>query len=405
MSLAASLVAAFLPLNAVSWGQSDVSWLRTRSLANALNPNLSVIGDFTGIAGPMGDGTSNRFALREAEIGLQAAVDPYARADVFVAVPEGERAELEEAYLTLLSLPWGIRLRGGKFLANFGRMNMTHQHERPQVDAPLAVDQYLGAEGLNDTGLEASRIFDVFGVFTEASYAVLNGLGPAAEREPVTTTVQDVNNNQVTVRVEPADGPERRAARNFAHVSRLRAYADLTDAANVELGLSGAIHQPKGRKHTRMGGLDLTLRWKPLEQAIYRSFIWRAEGFYSNRRLTPEVNAVTGAVDQEARELDRRGLYSYAEYQPLRRWRFGGRWDYSEDPEAMHALLTRKDSAQRRVGKSITRAFAPYIAFTLSEFQKLRTEYQYRRNPAGDDEHRAFLQWTFVLGPHGAHAF
>jgi len=55
--------------------------------ANLLNPAVSVIGWFQGEAGDQLDqeGTS-AFSLREAEIGLQANVDPYSRADFFISV-------------------------------------------------------------------------------------------------------------------------------------------------------------------------------------------------------------------------------------------------------------------------------------------------------------------------------
>ncbi len=61
--------------------------------ATALNPGISVIADFTGRR-YRGDRTApgldfsqkNRFALREAEVGFQSALDPFGRLDAFVAV-------------------------------------------------------------------------------------------------------------------------------------------------------------------------------------------------------------------------------------------------------------------------------------------------------------------------------
>src|SRR3989344_5891739 len=132
-----------------AWG-ADASWLRTRTAANVLNPNISIIGDIVGNTGPMHRADSNRLSFRESEIGLQANVDPYARADFFVSLPESEAVELEEGYITLLTLPLGLKARGGKFRANFGRFNMTHPHELPFVNPPHAITQFLGAEGLND---------------------------------------------------------------------------------------------------------------------------------------------------------------------------------------------------------------------------------------------------------------
>lgn len=391
--------------------EPDTSWIRSRMLGgasgNAFNPNISVIGDFVGNAGPMGDSKANKFSLREAELGLQATVDPYARADFFVAFPDGEKVELEEGYLTLLALPFGIRARGGKFLANFGRLNMIHSHELPQVNAPLALTAFLGAEGLKDTGVEISRSFAPLGIFTEISYSLLNGLGAEEEAEAVTTNVTDVNANVTTVTVKTDAAAAPRRGNSFAHVSRIRFYQDLTDATNVELGFSGALHEPQeGKKQAKLGGVDFTLRWKPVKEGLYHSFIWRSEFLYSARRLPAARDVLTGAIATPERELCRRGAYSYVEIQPLQRWKFGLRGDYVESPEAQNTVITYPDGSTRTFEVSTTRALAPYITFTLSEFNRLRLQYEYQNtSTARENEHRVFLQWTFILGAHGAHPF
>lgn len=400
----AAVAVLCLPSLALS---QETSWMRTNTLANALNPNLSVIGDFTANTGPLSDPQSNRFSLREAEIGLQASVDPYARADFFVAFPEGEAVELEEGYVSLLSLPLGLRARGGKFRANFGKMNMIHTHELPQTDAPLVVARFLGAEGLNDTGLEVSKVFAPAGLFTELSYGILNGLGAEEEADPVTTQIVDVNGNVSTVTVRPETPARQRKGRDFAHVGRVRFFGDLSDSMSLELGLSGLLHEPKeGRKQTKMGGADLTFRWKPLQEGAYRSFIWRTEGIYSHRKLPNRFDTLTGALSAAEFETHRRGLYSYVEIQPARRWWFGVRGDYVEAPETMNVTVTFPNGTTRTFERDITRAVTPFVRFRLSEFQRFRVQYQYRNvSNTTEDEHRAFAQWTVVLGPHGAHPF
>ncbi|MGQ0645264.1 MAG: hypothetical protein ACT4O3_07200 [Elusimicrobiota bacterium] len=411
------LSTAVVFLSGSLFAQDSASWMRTRS-ASALNPNLSVIADFTGVAGPRGDASSNRFALRETEIGLQAAVDPYARADVFIAIHEGESAELEEGYVTLLALPWGVQARGGKLLANFGKLNMVHGHELPQVDRPLALSAFLGEEGLGDAGLEVSRIFAPLGVFTELTYGVLNGLGGGhghgEDGETILVPVFDENGLQrtdasgkpmfaeVTVRPEEEETP--RTLRNFAHTARARFYKDLTASSNLELGVSGAWHEPEGLEQRRLGGADLTFRWKPLTEGLYKSFLWRTEVLHSHRALKEETD-LAGAVTRPEGSVSRKGGYSYVEVQPARRWRFGLRGDYSEDPEAKDEVFALPDGSARQTARSITRAVSPYAVFGLSEFNRFRVQYSRTHLPSGEDEHRGFFQWTIVLGPHGAHPF
>lgn len=376
-----------------------------QTLSNALNPKISLIGDFVGNEGPKKDPNSNKLELRETELGFQAEVDPYAKADFFASFAPGETPSFEEGYVTLLSLPWGLRARGGKFRVNFGRLNVTHTHELSQVDRPLALSSFLGADGLSDTGVELSRSFAPLDIFTELTYAVLSGLGEEPEKEAATAKVRDTDGNLITVTVKSDKPSSHRDGRSFAHVERLRFYKDFTDATNLEFGISGLLHQPPEGKETKMSALDMTLRWKPIQQSIYRSFIWRTEFLYSDRKLLPVTDSITGAVRIDKRRLYHRGFYSYAELQPLRRWRFGVRGDYVESPEDVNSTVTLEDGTLRTVDRSITRAISPYLTFTLSEFNRCRVEYQYKQVPGDDVEHRVFFQWTVVLGPHGAHPF
>jgi hypothetical protein len=330
------------------------------------------------------------------ELGLQAAVDPYAKADVFIGGldDQGHAPELEEAYATFPALPWGLQLRGGKFRAQFGRLNATHAHELPQVDAPLVLASFLGEEGLVSTGGELSRAFSPFGVFTEATWAELRDLGEGDQRAPAVTMVKDVNGNPVPVAVDRDEPSQSHRGRGQAHVARVRAYTDLTDEINLDVGLSGALREPKDLDQRRMAAVDVTFRWKPLAQGVYRSFLWRTEGMYSRRSLTAVADPVTGLEASPAAVTYARGVYSYAEIQTAQRWRFGLRGDYVEDPEA------RIKTAPR-----ITRALSPTVTFTLTEFNRFRLQYERKRSPANGTENLGFFQWTIVLGPHGAHPF
>ncbi|MBI4376811.1 MAG: hypothetical protein HY549_10235 [Elusimicrobia bacterium] len=379
-----------LPVAAVD-AQESASWLRSRTLANALNPRISVLGHVIAQSGPTRAETD--LALQEVELGLQSEIDPYGRADFFIAKPHGEGVEIEEGYFTLTSLPAGLQARGGKFLASFGKLNMLHRFERPGVNSPLVLDRFLGPEGLVGTGGELARVLAPFGIFTELSYAFLQDLGEAdPEAEAATATVIDANGNTATVPIHEEQAAAPRRARDYAHVARARAYSDLTDAANIELGVSGASHQPTGALHRRLLGADVTLRWRRPEQSQYRGLIWRSEMIWSRRVLPAEFDAVSGAFVDDPARIDRRSLYSLLEFQVDRRWFVGVRADYAEQASA-------------RAGRAPTRALAPFVMFSPSEFQRLTAQYDARVRPSGSTDHLAALKWTVVLGPHGAHPF
>ncbi len=74
------------------------------SNAKLLNPDISLIGDFIGTAGRNTVSPSRSLELHESEVGLQAIIDPYARADAFISFGE-TGVNVEEGYVTFTSLP------------------------------------------------------------------------------------------------------------------------------------------------------------------------------------------------------------------------------------------------------------------------------------------------------------
>src|SRR5439155_13610332 len=65
------------------------------SNAKLLNPDISLIGDFIGTAGRNTISPSRSLELHESEVGMQAIIDPYARADAFISFGE-EGVNVEE---------------------------------------------------------------------------------------------------------------------------------------------------------------------------------------------------------------------------------------------------------------------------------------------------------------------
>ena len=265
--------------------------------SKALNPDISLIGNFIGKAGGNSVQPTRSLEMSEAEAGFQAIIDPYARGDVFISFGE-QGVDLEEAYATFTSLR-GIVPRVGKMRSSFGKANLMHSHTLPWVDRPLVINNLVGGEeGISDAGVSVSGIIPApKGLFLEATGQVFRG-----------DSGED-------------DSPIFRASRNsdVSAVAHLRGYADISEATNLDLGLSYARgHNELGSDFlTHLYGADATVRWKPLRRSIYHSFIVRTELIWSQRR--------------ELAELQRAfGFYTSADYQLARRWFVGGRYDWSE---------------------------------------------------------------------------
>lgn len=317
------------------------------------NPDIAVIGNFVGAAGKNDIEPLPALQLNEAEVSLQAVVDPYARADFFLAAsPEG--LEIEEGFLTLPTLPGGLLLKVGKMKAQFGKVNTLHAHTTPWVDKPLIMENLLGGEeGLNDSGVSVSKLIMNPVLFLEATGEIYNG-----------------TNSVFT-------GFERR---HLAYVGRLRGYRDVTEGTNLDIGTSFAYgHNEAGPDATtQMLGVDATFRYRPLQEALYKRALVRTELMWS-RREQAGVGAPVAF-----------GAYVSGEYQLTRRLFAGARFDLSD-----RAL----DPSQRDTSGSALLTFWP------SEFSQVRGQYRRTAYAEGHTSNELLFQFVFAIGAHGAHVF
>jgi hypothetical protein len=338
------------------------------SNAKLLNPDISLIGDFIGTAGRNIVSPSRSLELHESEVGLQAIIDPYARADAFISFGE-TGVNVEEGYVTFTSLPAGLLMKVGKMRADFGKVNTIHNHALPYIDRPLATNNLVGGEdGIDDAGISISRFLPApKDWFVEGTAQVFRG---------DSSTVYAANRRQ-----------------DLSVVGHVRGYRDLSESTNLDLGISYSRgHSNLGADFgsnffTNLYGVDATLRWKPLRRAIYKNFLLRTELFWSARDQLSPINFFQ---TQHAF-----GMYTSAEYRVNRRWTLGGRFDRSG--RATNANLTDT-------------GFSGILTYWPSEFSQIRGQYRFGHlalaTPGDFSDANEFLfQFLFVMGAHGAHPF
>ncbi len=325
--------------------------------SNYFNPSISVIGNFLGVAGRNPVENLPNLSLRESELGLQAIVDPYARADFFLSF-NGSNVDVEEGYLTFTALPAQFLAKVGRMRVQFGKINTLHLHVLPWADEPLPIVNLLGGdEGWIGDGVSVAHLLpmpaDLF--------------------------------SELTVQVFRGDSGELFAAAHrsdLAYNAHYRAYGDISESSNLELGFSygygpNTASTEEITRHTRLEAIDATFRWKPLRQGNYRSASIRGE-LYRSRRDQPDGRQTA------------RGWFLSGEYQLAKRWFAGARVESSD-----HA-----DEASRRdTGQALLLTFWP------SEFSQLRGELRRRRYAGGINATEALLQLQFAIGAHGAHPF
>jgi hypothetical protein len=143
-------------------------------------------------------GRENRFFPREIELNLFGQIDPYARGEVRIEAAEefegGERSisvNLAEAHLTLMTLPFGTQARLGLVRSRFGLLNEHHRDGLPQTDQPDVLTQFLGEEGLVESGGELTWVTPL-PFFLQALVGLFNGdnetaFGRGSLRNPLVT--------------------------------------------------------------------------------------------------------------------------------------------------------------------------------------------------------------------------
>jgi hypothetical protein len=332
------------------------------SARTVFNPEISVIGDFTWRINYDKERDGGQpFSMRELEFGIQSYIDPFSRADIFLGLHKEDQQSasggeyhlhLEEAYATLFRLPLETQGKVGKYKMNFGNANATHLHALETVDYPLMVKNFFGEEGLSTTGASLSALLP-FSFSSEF-------------------TLQTGNEENDTSFSGGQNG-------KLLFLGRWNNYWDVTDATNFSLGFSylSGYNDPAASSLSRLWGGDLTWRWKPLREGMYKSFLWRTEYLKSQR-------------DSHDASTASQGYYSLMQYQLNRCFYVGARYDYAEYPE---------DNKNNEKGASF------FFNYYPTEFMRYELQHSQIDNTLRGLTPEWWFRMIFILGPHGAHKF
>ena len=351
--------------------------------------DMGIAGDFVGnitqrnverAGGGTFAGQENRFFPREVELSLFGQIDPYASAVVrFEAGEEARGAEtsvhLAEAYLTLLTLPYGTQARLGQMRNRFGWSNEVHEHDLPWVDRPNVMRNFLGDEGLQEKGVELTLVPDL-PFYIEALAGIFNGdnetaFGRGSLQHPLAT-------------------------------GRLRTFFELGDEHAIQLGMSVASGDTSDRNRSTILGWEARYKYRP-DGWLHPLVTLTGEALYSLRKADVGVDVDgDGAIDRiDKRQRNHSGYYVGLEVQPFRRWAGGFRYDWSQYP----------------TNPGWEWAIEPYVSFWPSEFLRFRLAYKYTdRSPQTRDAFNLndssarkvdeiLFQASFILGAHPAHPF
>lgn len=369
------------------------------------------------------------FTLQQGEFSLSGAVDPYFTAEAHIVfIPEG--VELEEAYFTSTSLPYGLQLKGGHYLTEFGLMNPTHPHAWDWLDQPVISGRLFGGDGTRAPGARLSWLTPL-PWFSEVQFGVQN----ANEGE----TTHSYLGSEVGGR--PTIDRSVHSAKDLLYLMRWNHSLNLTSDLTAMFGVSG-LYGPNASGHdgeTWIYGADLKVRWRPANNFRGWPFvIWQTEAmkrdytadwYVASTTASASTAASTsdcfchaghchgdcsaepptdGAVttDLPATILRDAGVYSQLLFGFSYGWAAGLRYEFAGGSGASvidGTLGSRQDDPTR----DDRHRLSPLVVWQPSEFSRFRLQYNYdnAQHLAGRDAHSIWVGAELLYGAHPAHKY
>lgn len=324
------------------------------ALNKPTNPDISVNALVLGRSGSKGTSGAaenpNGFDLQEAEVRFTSSIDAYLRGDAIIAIEreDGEfKFEPEEVYIETTFLP-AVTLKAGKFLLPFGKHNLFHTHYMPFVDAPLANQNVLGEEGLNEVGVSAAYLLPI-------------------------PWFSEISTSLVTARNSTNFNPNNRD--KFLSSFNLKNLWDLSEDTTFEVLMGLATGENSAEGNTKLYNVATTLKWRGSPSS---ALIWTTEYLKAQR----------GGVVND-RQVG--GVGSWMQYQFAKQWWVQGRYEYLG--------LPKPDAGS-------TNKWSSLVAFVPTEFSAVRFQYDNISAPSDpESENRFSLQFNVTWGSHPAHNY
>jgi hypothetical protein len=362
------------------------------------------------------------FTLPAAELSLAGAVDPFLDAEahwVYFLDAEGEtHLELEEAFATTRSLPFGLEERGlqvevGQFFTEIGRLNAVHAHFWNWQDQPVILSRFFGEDGMRGAGLRLGWLTPL-PWFSELHFGLQNAAGE--------TMMSFLANDEVFeergVGGRPFADVSVGSPDDLVQLLRWVNGFDISDTLSGQLGLSG-LRGPNASGsdgRTRIYGADLVVKWRPLRtdrgwpflvfesELLRRSY--RADAFFGCPGDDPTACGTPLFVPEDT--LRDWGLYTQLLWGFRRNWAMGVRYEYATgDGMSFNIETGRFVSQQQDPFRDDRHRVSPLLVWHPSEFSRLRMQYNYDRadHVDGKDAHSFWAGIEFLFGAHPAHSY
>lgn len=360
------------------------------------------------------------FNLDGSELTFTSNVDPYFKAWL-TATFEGGEVEVEEAWLQTLALPYGLRIKAGRFLSKIGYHNTHHKHQWDFIDQNLAYTalfhgEHLNGDGIQLTWLPATSNYWLFGIGVLQGED-LNGFGQSLDLD---SQADRLGISKDALGLDEHNGPNLFTA--FVHFA-----PNMGTHQALQLGLSAAWHRyqqnvfglsPSGElvaagetpSATLLAEGDATLLGL---QLVYKRFATDsygthglevvAEMFTAHSKEDGEFFGASPALPNDA-ELRENVGYIKAAYGFAPRWQFGLR-------HAVAGFGSHVKVAGNTLDIHSSRQDSAELTWNLSEFSHLHLQFSHNHvwplaDESGPEEfNQLLLSYVILIGAHPAHHF
>ncbi len=368
------------------------------------NPAMGFILDGYGMLAGGGEGNSEAYdnlGLRSLEMTLASRIDPLAwgYAAIEIAPHEGDyEFELAEAAIWADQLPHSMSLRAGRFLADFGKWNSIHQHDRPHPFSQGVQQEFLGGALAMD-GLELHQWGGIGDVPVRWSFGVAanfsghgHSLLAAADEEEAGGDEHDHGSGLATTSVAGL-GMDA-----FAYTGRVSGQHDVGQNGYFQWGAS-LFMTPSGlaEEHEEAGDVELF----ELGQTTFAlDFTYRNVDSGGQTADTVGVELYWNDrdhVNEDSEEVeghDAVGLWGFYEHAFSPFWAAGVEGSWWE-----HA--SKEDGGHWLSGEDAGRQAAVFASWNPSEMQRIRLIAGFNQpNPEAELDHILAVQWQVILGSH-----
>ncbi|MCJ8348393.1 hypothetical protein [Moritella sp.] len=371
------------------------SILVSPAFANTLsNPQIGVVLD-----GYYQNGERNNsergegFGLGHTEISMSANIDDKFHG-VLTTVLEahGDETELllEEVFVETLAMPYGLNIRAGRFLSDFGYLNNQHVHTDSFVERPIAYRTFLGSHYYDD-GLRVNLVLPT-DMYVKLGFEALSGSKMSAVEDGAEVGVY-------TTTLKVGDDFSASSSWQFG-LSYLRNDNGKTKSFEEHDHSDDSDHDhDHDHSHasavtgSNLYGADFVWKWAPDGNYKYRNLTLSAEYMLLNNILDSKYKGAENAPDNLA------AYYVSGVYRFTPSWstglRYGEAESYDGHAHGDHVHLTSlKD-----------REFDAMLAWNSSHFGTVRAQYSRVENQSKETDNVFTLQYVMTFGAHGAHAF